>query len=210
MPEVIAATLDQLLVRARALLDGDGRFILGITGAPGAGKTRLCTALAVALGSDSAVVGMDGFHLSNAELDRLGRAARKGAPDTFDVDGYAACLQRLRHSDDTIVYAPAFDRRLEESIAGAVAVRRDVPLVLTEGNYLLLDAANWRRVRSSIDQVWFLEIDAELRRQRLVARHESHGRRSADATEWVRTVDEPNAELIERTKPYADLVVTLR
>lgn len=208
MPDVIAATLDELTVRARALPASGRRRILGITGAPGAGKTSLCTALALALGS--AVVGMDGFHLANVELDRLGRAARKGAPDTFDVDGYAACLERLRDSEDAIIYAPAFDRRLEESIAGAIAVAREIPLVLTEGNYLLLEAANWRRVRAAIDCVWFLDVDPELRRQRLVARHESHGRPSADAAEWVRTVDEPNAELIQRTKSHADLVVTLR
>ncbi|CAN5760509.1 hypothetical protein BH24ACT15_BH24ACT15_11780 [soil metagenome] len=123
-----------LVERARELLASGRRTVLGITGAPGAGKSTLARALAVELGESARLVAMDGFHLAEAELRRLGRHDRKGAPDTFDVCGYVAMLRRLRTSTDPVVYAPRFERAIEEPIACAVAVRREVPLVITEGN----------------------------------------------------------------------------
>lgn len=137
-PETIRATLPQLLARAQAMIVPGERRMLGIVGAPGAGKSTLCAALAGALGDQAALVGMDGFHLANAELLRLGRRGRKGAPDTFDAGGYAALLERLRAEKDQTVYAPTFDRQLEASIGSAVPVPAGTPLILTEGNYLLL------------------------------------------------------------------------
>ncbi|MBJ8341842.1 nucleoside/nucleotide kinase family protein [Antrihabitans sp. YC3-6] len=207
-PEVVHASVDELITRAKTLVMPSQRTILGITGAPGAGKSTLCEALRAALGSDTAVVGMDGFHLANSELRRLGRASRKGAPDTFDAAGYAALLERLR-TDDGVVYAPLFDRSLEESINAAIPIPADARLILTEGNYLLTDSGSWPRARAAMDQVWFLELPGGTRRQRLVARHEAHGRTASEAAEWVRDVDEQNAELIEKTRYRADVVVTL-
>jgi pantothenate kinase len=208
-PEVVHASVADLIARAKTLVMPNQRTILGITGAPGAGKSTLCEALRAALGSDTAVVGMDGFHLANSELRRLGRAARKGAPDTFDAAGYAALLERLRHNEDEIVYAPRFERSLEESINAAIPIPPTAALILTEGNYLLTDSGSWPRARAAMDQVWFLELPDGTRRQRLVARHEAHGRTASEAAEWVRAVDEQNAELIEQTRYRADVVVTL-
>jgi pantothenate kinase len=139
---------------------------------------------------------------------RLGRRDRKGAPDTFDADGYVALLARIR-SAGTTVYAPTFDRRLEEPVAGSIAVPTGVPLVLTEGNYLLLPDPPWSGVREQLDAVWFVELDPEVRVERLVARHVRHGRSRAEAREWVLRSDERNAELVERTRDRADLVVTI-
>ena len=118
------ASLADLVTRARALMVPGERRILGLIGAPGAGKSTLCAALAGALGDDAAVVGMDGFHLANAELERLGRRQRKGAPDTFDADGYAALLERLRQPVGQTIYAPIFNRDLEESIGSALPIFR--------------------------------------------------------------------------------------
>src|SRR2546423_8559252 len=127
-----------LLARAQTLSGGAGRRILGITGAPGAGKSTLARRLVDALSGAAVLVGMDGFHLAQAELERLGRAQRKGAPDTFDGHGYLALLRRLRAAPAGVtVYAPRFDRELEEPISGAIPVPADLPLVITEGNYLL-------------------------------------------------------------------------
>ncbi|MFH5232379.1 nucleoside/nucleotide kinase family protein [Antrihabitans spumae] len=207
-PEVVHASVAELITRAKTLVMPSQRTILGITGAPGAGKSTLCEALRAALGSDTAVVGMDGFHLANSELRRLGRASRKGAPDTFDAAGYAALLERLR-TDDGVVYAPLFDRSLEQSINAAIPIPAGARLILTEGNYLLTDSGSWPRARAAMDQVWFLELPGGTRRQRLVARHEAHGRTASEAAEWVRDVDEQNAELIEKTRYRADVVVTL-
>ncbi len=201
------SSIDPLVARARALLDGGGRVLVGIAGSPGSGKTTLAAALVGALGPIAAHVPMDGFHFADVELARLGRAGRKGAPDTFDVGGYLALLRRIRADAEDVVYAPAFERDLEQALAGAVPVPRAARLVVTEGNYLLLDEPGWRDVPAELDEVWFCAVRADLRRDRLTARHVEFGRTPAAAAAWVAAVDEPNAARIEATRHRADLVV---
>jgi pantothenate kinase len=183
------------------------RRIVGVTGCPGAGKSTYAAAWADAVGPSAVVVPMDGFHLAQAELVRLGRADRKGAPDTFDVAGYVALLRRLRDEADRAVYAPAFRREIEEPVAGAIAVEPHHALVVTEGNYLLHDADGWERVRSQLEECRYLELDDALRRERLVARHVAHGRSDAAARAWVERVDEPNAVVVAATRWRADRIV---
>ncbi len=195
------------LARVRELLQHGGRKLLGLVGPPGAGKSTLAMALHQAFSEISQVVPMDGFHLANAELQRLGRAGRKGAPDTFDSAGYAALLQRLREQrDDEIVYAPEFRRQIEEPIAGAIAVLPQTRLVITEGNYLLLDEGSWSRVAALLDDVWYVDVDDGLRDDRLVLRHEQFGRSPQAARAWVSGTDAPNARLIEGTRSRAHWV----
>ncbi|WP_225823820.1 nucleoside/nucleotide kinase family protein [Streptomyces naphthomycinicus] len=202
---------DDLLVRARALARDGRRALLGIAGSPGAGKTTLAERLVAALNADgppwAAHVPMDGFHLADAELDRLGRRDRKGAPDTFDAAGYAALLRRLREEEDEVVYAPGFERVLEQPLAGAIPVPPGARLVVTEGNYLLLAEGAWGRVRPCLDEVWFCEIAEDERIGRLVARHEEFGKDRAAAVAWVLGTDQRNADLIATTRERADLVV---
>lgn len=201
-------TLAELAARATALRAARGRRVLiGIVGAPGAGKSWTSERLAEALGASAVVVPMDGFHLAQVELERLGRADRKGAPDTFDVGGLAALLRRIREEADAVVYAPAFVRAIEEPIAGAIPVPPDAGIVLVEGNYLHLDA--WAAVGACLDEVWFLEVPDGLRADRLHARHESFGRTPEAARDWVASVDEPNAVSIAAQRGRADLVVRL-
>ncbi|MDX6213286.1 MAG: hypothetical protein QOF82_2373, partial [Frankiales bacterium] len=153
--EVVA--LDRLVADALLLAAPGGRAILGIAGAPGAGKSTLAEALVAALGEQAVLVGLDGFHLANAELVRLDRLQRKGSPDTFDAAGYVSLLRRLRARDEPVVYAPRFDRSLEESIGSAVPVPAEVPLVVTEGNYLLVDDGGWAPVRGLLDACWYVD-----------------------------------------------------
>ncbi|CAA2108687.1 Pantothenate kinase [Variovorax paradoxus] len=185
---------------------GGGRKLLGLVGAPGAGKSTLAAALLQAVGTDRAqVVPMDGFHLANVELQRLGRAARKGAPDTFDSAGYVALLQRLREQrpDGDVVYAPEFRREIEEPIAGAIAVLPSTQLVITEGNYLLHDVGPWAGAAAMLDEVWYVDIDDAVREDRLVRRHQQFGRSAEEARAWVESTDAPNARLIAATRVRA-------
>ena len=196
------------LARVQTLVAAGGRKLLGLVGPPGAGKSTLAMALQRAFAQDSQVVPMDGFHLANVELQRLGRAHRKGAPDTFDAAGYAALLLRLRHQrDDEIVYAPEFRRDIEEPVAGAIAVLPQTQLIITEGNYLLLDDGPWSPVAALLDEVWYVDVDDDLRNDRLVRRHEQFGRSAADAVAWVNSTDTPNARLIAATRSRAHWVV---
>jgi pantothenate kinase len=159
-----------------------------------------------ALDGAAVLVPMDGFHLADSELERLGRSARKGAPDTFDAAGFVHLLRRLHDRTDDVVYAPLFRREHELAEAGALAVPRDVPLVVTEGNYLLGDGP-FAPVRPLLDEAWYLEVDPAVRRERLLARHVAHGRSPDAARAWVDGTDEPNAELVATTRDRADLVV---
>jgi pantothenate kinase len=185
-----------------------GRFLLGLTGAPGAGKSALAAHLASAYGA--AVVPMDGFHLADVELDHRGIRDLKGAPETFDAWGYAALLRRIRDRPDHVVMAPSFERGLEQPLAGAVPVPPESALVVTEGNYLLLDDPSWHPVRASLDAVWHLRCDDAVRRERLIRRHVSFGKSPTAAAAWVERVDEPNARMVEEAAERADLVLDLR
>ena len=199
---------DAVVEAARSLIRDRPRALLGLVGAPGAGKSSVSEALMHCLGETMQVVPMDGYHLSNRELARLGRAERKGAPDTFDSAGYVALLERLRAPQpDEIIYAPGFYREIEEPIAASIAVSPHTPLVVTEGNYLLMEEAPWNRVRSLLDEIWYVEVDTEQREQWLVERHMRFGRSESDARAWVASTDRPNAEKIEATRVRTDRLV---
>ncbi|MCU1404237.1 MAG: Panthothenate kinase related protein [Glaciihabitans sp.] len=209
-PAVLSASTADLIELARAMAIPGERRILGITGAPGAGKSTVSTAIAEALGDAAVIVGMDGFHLANQELSRLGRADRKGASDTFDSHGYAALLERLRNTRETdTIYAPWFNRGIEESIGSAIPVSPTTPLVITEGNYLLMEDRGWGRAGAAIDEIWYIDIPGDVRLERLIRRHELHGRSHDAAEKWVAAVDQKNAVLIDATQNRADRIIHL-
>lgn len=195
-----------LLAAARRLA-ARPRRLLGITGAPGAGKSVLAQQLVEALDGRAVLVGMDGFHLLDDDLRRLGRYERKGAPDTFDAAGYVALLRRLRAGTEAVVRAPRFDRGLEAPVAGAVAVPREVPLVITEGNYLLLDEGAWSGVAPLLDECWYVEVDERERQARLSARHRAYGRSPDEAAARTLGPDLANARLVATTRPRATRIV---
>jgi pantothenate kinase len=201
--------LDALLARALQLVQDGRRAILGIAGPPGGGKSTLAEMVVAGLGDRAALVPMDGFHLAQPELVRLGRRDRMGAPDTFDAAGYVALLARLRSHQDAVVYAPAFRREIEEPIAGALAVPRSVPLIVTEGNYLLLAEGDWARVRPLLDEAWYVEMDEDTRLGWLIQRHIDFGKAPDAARAWVMRSDQANAAAVAATRERADVVVRL-
>lgn len=183
------------------------RLIVGIAGCPGAGKSTLAAGLVAEHPETHVLLPMDGFHLADVELDRLGLRDRKGAPETFDALGYAALLHRLHEDRDDVVYAPAFERVVEQPVAGAIAVTRAARLIVTEGNYLLVDDPRWAGVRPLLDEVWFVELDQDERLRRLVERHVRFGKDERAALAWAIGTDERNAVVVAATRDRADLVV---
>ncbi len=190
--------------------NSDGRVLIGLIGKPGAGKSTLSSYLIKNLPKETtALVPMDGYHLSNAQLKILGRTDRKGAPDTFDAKGYVELLKRIKANTKDEIYFPIFHRDIEESIAADGVVHPHTTLVLTEGNYLLVESDGWAGVADSLTESWFVDVDNDKRMARLVARHVKYGKSPEDAHAWANGTDQRNAELIETTRMKADVVVHL-
>jgi pantothenate kinase len=190
------------------------RFLLGIAGPPGAGKSRLAAALAELIagqrGESFAVVApMDGFHLPNRVLDARGLRAVKGAPETFDVEGFVLLLRRAREEPEATVLWPEFDRRRDEPTPEAIVITPRAKLVIAEGNYLLIDRPWWRELRTLLDDVWYLDAPRELLRKRLLERELAGGRSQEAAVRHVDGSDLPNAALVEPSRALASRVVRL-
>lgn len=189
-----------------------GRILIGIAGSPGSGKTTLATDLVSDLNNKAPGIAvhlpMDGFHLANSTLDRLGIHDKKGSIDTFDGWGFVALLDRVLNESGHTVFAPSFHRKVDEGVAGEIAIEDHNKIVIVEGNYLLVPQEPWGGVRSRLAQSWFCSTPEEDRLSRLVDRHMRHGRSEDAARAWATEVDGTNALLIESTVTRADLVVS--
>ena len=204
-------TVDELVesLRSHRQRNGDGdrgRIIVGLAGPPGVGKSTVSERLAIETGA--VIAPMDGFHLPNAELDRLDRRGRKGAPDTFDSDAFVGAVEDVCAARRDVAW-PTFDRDLDEPVVGGMTSPAEAGHVVVEGNYLLLDDEPWSRLRSLLSPMVYLHVDDDVRRRRLVERHVRFGRSEMDAARFVDESDEANAALIRSTRHRADLVVAV-
>ncbi len=203
-------TREGAIARVSALLDSPHRFILGVIGKPGVGKSTFTQFLNEHFASELvAILPMDGFHMSNEKLIELGRRDRKGAPDTFDVDDFAQSLAEVKAGHGSDIRFPIFEREIEASIPDAGVIPAQAKLVIVEGNYLLHNAFGWEKIADNLDEAWFLDVDDELRMQRLIARHIQFGKTPEAANEWSRGTDEVNARLIEQSRSRATFTVAL-
>ena len=203
-------TRAELLEFAVGIHATERRCLMGLTGPPGSGKSTLAAYVAGSLCPSPPVVPMDGFHLAQAVIDQQGLGDRKGSPETFDPWGFVNLVERLaRPADDEVVYAPKFDRSIEESLAGAIPVKPADGLVIVEGNYLLLDESPWTQMRPVLDLCVYLEVEDAIRIRRLVDRHVRYGRPRHEAGRFVRSSDEKNARLIKATRNHADFIVRM-
>lgn len=213
-PGGATAPVEQLADDLRALASSatspGGRVMVGLCGPPGTGKSTTALAIRDALGTDrAAVVQLDGFHLASNLIAGTELAERRGAIDTFDTGSFATLVERLRANTEAVVYAPTFERELEEPVNASLAVPASLDVVIVEGNYLLADGHDWERVRACLDEVWYLHTDDDTRVQRLVERHVRSGRSPADAATFVERSDEANARLVAGTRQRADRVLDL-
>lgn len=200
--EDIAGTIEAVVTPGR-------RTIVGITGAPGVGKSTIAAQVVDMLAPTAALLPMDGFHLPQATLVALGRRQRMGAPDTFDVDAFLETLTALHENSGKRVRAPGFDRETEEPVPNALDISPEFSTVVVEGNYLLLDSGGWERAAPLLDVTFFVEAPDDIRLERLVARHIRYGKSEAEARAWALGPDQANATVIEATAARADHRISL-
>ncbi|MDQ1038433.1 pantothenate kinase [Streptomyces sp. V3I8] len=207
-PATNPLVLADLAADARSLTEGTPRAVLGLAGPPGAGKSTLARALVAHLGEDAAYLPLDGFHLSNVQLERLGLTARKGSEPSFDVWGYVDLLRRVLDETARDIYVPDYDRTLHEPVAARHLVPPAARLVVTEGNYLACDLPGWRDAYVLMGECWYVGAPGDVRHKRLVERQLAGGKDEAQARDWVEANDGPNGELVERSRDRCHRTLT--
>jgi pantothenate kinase len=207
--------IQELSAKASSLPSG-GRYMLGLVGYPGAGKSTTANYLVEGInlaqngdGEIAVVLPMDGFHRYNAQLKEMNLFHLKGVPDSFDGQSFVSLLRRVRQERTQTIGCPCFDRALEEPTEDAIKIKPSHKLVVVEGNYLLLDRPPWDKVRENLDEVWFVDCDKVEMKNRLKIRHALGGRDPEAARIKMESTDLPNAELIETTRKWADRVISL-
>ncbi|SHI41331.1 nucleoside/nucleotide kinase family protein [Wenxinia saemankumensis] len=205
----ITAQVTLLSDRLHELRRWQDRLVVGIAGAPGSGKSTLAGELAKRMNVQkvpTVVVPMDGFHLDNAVLEARGLLPRKGAPESFDANGFLSLMRRIRAGEE--VFAPVFDRTRDIAIAGAQEVAPWHRVVIVEGNYLLLDEAPWSALADLWDVSVYLDVELPELRARLIQRWLSHNLSRAAATRRAEANDLVNATRVIERRLEADHVLT--
>lgn len=218
----MAAAYDALAARAAGLAleaGPGGRAVVGVAGAPGAGKSTLARAVAdrtraLLRDADACVVlPMDGFHLTRAQLaamdDPEAAKARRGAPFTFDAPAFVAAV-RAAAVPGAALSLPSFDHGVGDPVDGGVAVAAGAKVVLVEGNYVLLATPPWSALANDgiFTESWFVEIpNIDVAMARVFARQTRDGVPPGASMARIRANDRPNAELVAECVGRADIIV---
>lgn len=124
------------------------------------------------------IVGLDGWHLTRAQLDAMENPklahARRGAHWTFDSQSYVSFVRLLKtplHEEMPPITAPSFDHALKDPTPHAVSIRPHHRIVVIEGLYTMLDIEVWRDAAEKMDERWWVEVDWEVAKTRLIKRH---------------------------------------
>ncbi len=198
----------QLIIRAIPDdLAPNKRFIIAIAGPPAAGKSTLAAALVTSLGERAGLLGLDGYHFDNSILEQRGHRPRKGSPHTFDVASYAMTLRTLRDYPGLEMSVPVYDRTLSVSRNCASVVGAHHEILVTEGNYLLLDEEPWENVRALLDLTVWIDVPMDVVEQRIVERWESAGHDEEEIRRRTEENDLPNARHVHTGSVEADVVV---
>ncbi len=177
----------------KILLQNGPRTLIGIVGKPGIGKSTLVERVKAEYpGVEVSTISLDGYHLSNETLETLGARGRKGAPDTFDYKSFVELLRRVKSANQDIRF-PIFHREIEASVADEGVVPAAARVVIVEGNYLLSTDYGWGEVADLLDFSYYLELQEDVRLERLIERHVRYGKSPEAAREWAMGTDESNA-----------------
>jgi pantothenate kinase len=200
-------------ILSKANVNISNRFIVGIAGGPGSGKSAFAVRLKELINSKSTksnsdlaqTFPMDGFHRKNSELESTGLLSVKGAPETFDVEGYLLILKRIRLGEN--LKAPIYSREAHDIIDNALPIEPHHKIIITEGNYLFYDAEGWCEIKDIIDLKIYINAAKGVCEKRLLERHMRGGKTEVEALEKIKMVDMENYDLIDQTKKYADEVI---
>lgn len=206
----LSVQAQRLIDKAQQAANDHKRFVLGIVGIPASGKSSLTVQLmeyieAIAP-SEAALLPMDGYHLTNHKLDELGLRDRKGSPHTFDAEGYVQAIEAVKPAGVSLSF-PVYDRAIHDPKPDAGQIESSHQLIVTEGNYLLLDQPPWDRLGQVINECWWLDTPTEQAKEWMIKRHVQGGRTEEDARSHYEHSDAANTQLILEHSREPDLII---
>jgi pantothenate kinase len=190
------------------------RFLLAITGVPGAGKSTLADLLMkninkVLKDERAIVIPMDGYHYHNDILIQRDLLSLKGIPQTFDAQKFVMLIREIASEKIGKLYCPSYDRSLHNPVERSIVIENKHKIIIIEGNYLLLDTYPWNELVDFFDESWFIETPSTTTKERLIHRHVLTGRSVEEALSKISSTDAPNAELIIQTRHRATKIITV-
>jgi uridine kinase len=192
-------------VRGRNSLTGE-RFVIGVAGGSGSGKTTVVRRIVESLGTDHVtLLEHDRYYRDRNDLRLEERAALNyDHPDALETDLLVQHVTALR--DGHAVEVPVYDfaRHARQAITEPAAPRR---AIIIEGILIFSD----RRLRDLMDVKVFVDADDDTRFIRRLQRDLSERGRTVQSVidQYLGTVKPMHLEFVEPSKRYADIIIPL-